>query len=135
VRALALTLLLAAAFHVQAPRYRTLNDRFEPPQVTTRAAWTARARYIREHVLVSAGLVPMPAKTPLNAVVFDEVLHQGDDPFSKPRSATPSGMAANRRPLRHHRRHAGRRRYAGHRCSWPATAPISSPRSGAPGST
>jgi len=75
LRPLALTLVLAAAFHAQAPQYRTLNDRFDPPAMATREAWTERARYIREHVLASAGLLPMPARTPLNPVVFDEVRH------------------------------------------------------------
>jgi len=75
-------LVLALVFSVsaaeaqgQAPRYRTLNDRFEPPAVTTREAWTARAHEVREHVLASAGLLPMPARTALNPVVFDEVRH------------------------------------------------------------
>ena len=75
MRSLALTLVAAVAFQAQAPVYRTLNDRFEPPSIATREAWTARARYVREHVLASAGLVPMPARTPLNQVVFDEVRH------------------------------------------------------------
>src|SRR5207253_5990731 len=34
-----------------------------------------RAAYLREHVLASTGLLPMPERTPLNAVVFDEVTH------------------------------------------------------------
>jgi hypothetical protein len=73
---LALALLLSAsAAEAQALRYRTLNDRFDPPSVASREAWTARARQVREHVLVSAGLLPLPARTPLNPVVFDEVRH------------------------------------------------------------
>ena len=75
MRPLALTLVLAAAFPIQVPSYRTLNDRFAPPATATREAWTGRARYIREHVLASAGLLPMPPRTPLNPVVFDEVRH------------------------------------------------------------
>jgi hypothetical protein len=73
LRAVALTLAVAAGF--QAVQYRTLNDRFDPPSVATREAWTARARYVREHVLASAGLLPMPERTPLRPVVFDEVRH------------------------------------------------------------
>ncbi|HET7220068.1 MAG TPA: hypothetical protein VFJ02_18555 [Vicinamibacterales bacterium] len=53
--------------------YRTLNDRFAPPRHATRAAWEARARALREHVLVSAGLVPLPEKTPLNPTVFADI--------------------------------------------------------------
>jgi hypothetical protein len=45
---------------------RTHNDRLEgrrgspPPE-----AWTRGAQYLREHVLASAGLLPMPERTPL----------------------------------------------------------------------
>lgn len=70
-----MTLVFAAGFLAQGPRYRTLDDRFSPPALTTREAWTARSRYVREHVLASAGLLPMPARTPLHPVVFDEVRH------------------------------------------------------------
>jgi hypothetical protein len=59
----------------QGPRYRTLDDRFPAPQVTTLEAWKARAAYLREHILASAGLLPMPAKSPLNASLFGEVTH------------------------------------------------------------
>lgn len=75
MRTLALTLVLAAPFLGQPPSYRTLNDRFAPPPPMTREAWTARSRYIREHVLASAGLLPLPERTPLRPVVFDEVRH------------------------------------------------------------
>ena len=71
MRGLTLRLGVAAA----APQFRTLNDRFEPPAFASREAWTPRASYLREHVLASAGLLPMPARTPLNPVVFDEVTH------------------------------------------------------------
>src|SRR3954464_4977753 len=56
-------------------RYRTLDDRFAPPQFINADGWTARAAYLREHVLASAGLLPLPEKTPLHPVVFDEVRH------------------------------------------------------------
>ena len=75
MRTFALTLILAVPFLPQAASYRTLNDRFAPPAPASREAWTARARYIREHVLASAGLLPMPDRTPLNPVVFDETRH------------------------------------------------------------
>jgi hypothetical protein len=81
LRSFALTLVAVTAF--QAAQYRTLNDRFAPPSAATAEAWTARARYVREHVLASAGLLPMPARTPLNPVVFDEVPHQGDYSVAK----------------------------------------------------
>jgi hypothetical protein len=56
----------------QAP-YRTLNDKFAPPRLTTADAWKAHADYVRAHVLASAGLVPLPEKTPLQPQVFGEV--------------------------------------------------------------
>ncbi len=71
----AAALLLLAA---QAPApFRTLDDRFAPPRFTDRAAWEQRAAYLREHVRASAGLLPLPERTPLNPVVFDESRHEG----------------------------------------------------------
>lgn len=68
-------LLLLAA---QAPApFRTLDDRFAPPRFADRTAWEQRAAYLREHVLASAGLLPLPERTPLNPVVFDESTHEG----------------------------------------------------------
>src|SRR3954454_5291461 len=54
-------------------RYRTLDDRFTPPQFVNADGWTARAAYLREHVLASAGLLPLPEKTTLHPSVFGEV--------------------------------------------------------------
>ena len=39
----------------------------------TKAEWRAKATELREHILVSNGLTPMPEKTPLNAHVFGRV--------------------------------------------------------------
>src|SRR5437762_6710084 len=75
---LAATLLGAAApapQDVAPPRYRTLDDRLKPREYATRAEWERRAAYLREHILASAGLVPMPDKTPLRPHVFDERRH------------------------------------------------------------
>ena len=58
----------------QAP-YRTLNDRYSPPANASLDEWTRRSAYIREHVLASAGLLPMPIKSPLGAVIDDETKH------------------------------------------------------------
>ena len=57
--------------------FRTLNDRFPPPRLTTLDAWNTRADYLREHVLASAGLLPLPDKTPLRPSVFGEVTRDG----------------------------------------------------------
>ena len=39
----------------------------------TKTEWIAKAAELREHILVSNGLTPMPEKTPLNAHVFGRV--------------------------------------------------------------
>ncbi|HEV3216371.1 MAG TPA: hypothetical protein VGZ27_11650 [Vicinamibacterales bacterium] len=62
----------AAAQH--AP-YRSLDDTFEAPHFTSPDDWNRRAAYLREHVLESAGLLPMPERTPLKPVIFGEVQH------------------------------------------------------------
>jgi hypothetical protein len=67
--------LVLATTVAAAPQFRTLDDRFDPPRFASRDAWAPRARYLREHVLAAAGLLPMPARTPLNPVVFGEVPH------------------------------------------------------------
>ena len=43
----------------------------------TREAWEARAAEIRQHILVSLGLWPLPEKTPLNAEVFGRIEQDG----------------------------------------------------------
>jgi hypothetical protein len=73
-------LLLAPA--AAAGQYRTLNDRFPAPSFASQAEWATRAAYVREHVLASAGLLPLPEKAPLNPVVFGEV-KRGDYIVSK----------------------------------------------------
>src|SRR4051794_33093078 len=45
---------------------KTLNTPRRFPEISSRAAWEQRAREIREHVLVSCGLWPLPEKTPLH---------------------------------------------------------------------
>lgn len=67
--------VVLTAFVPLEAQFRTHNDRFAPPQFSSRAEWEARAAQLREHVLASAGLLPLPVKTPLNTLVFDEVVH------------------------------------------------------------
>jgi dienelactone hydrolase len=52
---------------------RTLNTPHQPVPPTSREAWLARARHLREQVLVSAGLWPLPERPPLEARVFGRV--------------------------------------------------------------
>ena len=75
MRAAACSLVLVTATLTLSAQYRTLNDRFDPPRFASLDTWVPRAAYIRQHILSSAGLVPMPDKTPLRPVVFDEVRH------------------------------------------------------------
>src|SRR5438046_1061063 len=44
---------------------------FTPP--ATKAEWDARADYVRRQALVSQGLLPMPTKGPLNAVIHGAI--------------------------------------------------------------
>lgn len=59
-----------------AAGYRTHEDRLAMPRYVSPAEWQRRAAWLREHVLASAGLLPMPEKTPLRPRVFDEQKHE-----------------------------------------------------------
>ncbi len=74
MRIIAMATLLTAPLAAQPP-YKTHNDRFEAPRFTSLASWTPRAEYVRQHILASAGLLPIPPRTPLAPVVFDEIRH------------------------------------------------------------
>lgn len=63
------------ALTAQQASYRTLNDKFAPPASTTLEAWKSRSAYLKDRILASAGLLPLPEKTPLNPKVFGEVPH------------------------------------------------------------
>jgi len=65
--------ILVLAPAAAAGQYRTLNDRFPPPAFSSRAEWESRAAYVREHILASTGLLPLPEKTPLNPRIFGEL--------------------------------------------------------------
>ena len=81
IRAMKRTLAAAVACVVMASgmmgarqtAYRTLNDTFDPPRFTSADDWKRRAAYLREHILATAGLLPAPEKTPLNAEIAGEV--------------------------------------------------------------
>jgi dienelactone hydrolase len=61
----------------RAVEIRTLDTPYTFTPDADKDAWLARARYLREQVLVSAGLWPMPEKGPLNARVFGRI-ERGD---------------------------------------------------------
>jgi dienelactone hydrolase len=72
-------LLVLGAHHLvaqgQQPPFRTHTTTYAAPHFATAEEWAARKAYLREHILASAGLLPMPERTPLHPVVFGEVKH------------------------------------------------------------
>ena len=56
---------------------KTLNTPRVFPPITTKADWERRAREIREQVLVSSGLWPLPERPPLNAQIFGRLERDG----------------------------------------------------------
>src|SRR5688572_24409239 len=68
-----LALLAGESLTAQRKPYRGVNDTYAAPQFTSRAAWNIRAAHIRELILASAGLLPMPDRTPLNSNVFGDI--------------------------------------------------------------
>ena len=71
--AVALAFVVTVQLPAAQSRYRTLDDRFAPPEFSNAEAWNVRAAYLREHVLASAGLLPLPEKTPLRPTIFGEI--------------------------------------------------------------
>src|SRR5438552_14391452 len=55
----------------------TVNTARSFPKIQSRAEWESRAAQIREQVLVSCGLWPLPEKTPLNAKIFGRIERDG----------------------------------------------------------
>src|SRR5688572_2710603 len=47
------------------------------PEIATKDQWQERAKEIREQILVSCGLWPMPEKSPLNPFIFDRAERDG----------------------------------------------------------
>ena len=56
---------------------KTLNDDFPFTPPKSKAEWAKRREAVREQVLVSQGLWPMPEKTPLNPVVHGKIERDG----------------------------------------------------------
>jgi len=56
---------------------RDLNTPRTFPEISTRAEWKQRARDIREQVLVSCGLWPLPERAPLREQVFGKIERDG----------------------------------------------------------
>jgi hypothetical protein len=75
--------LLMALIGLTGPGARTsaapvdLNTPRSFPAISSRSQWEVRAGEIREQVLVSCGLWPLPAKTPLAAHIFGKIERDG----------------------------------------------------------
>ncbi|HLU99719.1 MAG TPA: acetylxylan esterase [Acidobacteriota bacterium] len=76
-RALTLACLLWFAGSPLIAQYRTLNDRMTVPSYPTLEIWEERAKHLREHILASAGLLPLLEKTPLNPVISHSTEYDG----------------------------------------------------------
>jgi dienelactone hydrolase len=50
-----------------------MDTHFRMPVFATREAWLQKAAFLRKQILSSAGLLPMPEKTPLHAQVFGKL--------------------------------------------------------------
>src|SRR6266404_6377174 len=71
-----LTRVLQAGEHLsdsRLGRQKTLNDYFPFTPPSSKEAWEARRKHVREHALVATGLWPMPEKQPLNPVIHGRI--------------------------------------------------------------
>jgi dienelactone hydrolase len=50
-----------------------MNTHFQMPVFASREAWLEKAAFLRKQILSSAGLLPMPEKTPLHAQIFGKL--------------------------------------------------------------
>src|ERR1044071_6831666 len=69
----AVALSAATVATTESAAIRTLDTPRDFPTITTRSEWETRARSIREQILVSCGLWPLPKRAPVHPIVFDKV--------------------------------------------------------------
>ena len=69
----AVAVLASGGVTAQRKPYRGVNDTYAAPRFVSRAGWEIRAAHIKELVLASAGLLPMPDRAPLRENVFGEI--------------------------------------------------------------
>src|SRR5689334_5199320 len=81
---LALALIMTALAGAQIPEQDArntnipdMNSHFQMPVFPNRQAWLDRAAFLRKQILSSAGLLPMPEKTPLRPQVFGRLERPG----------------------------------------------------------
>ena len=77
--ALVCVVLPAARIPEQDARNVVLHSRthYKMPVFASREAWLERAAFLRKQILASAGLLPMPEKTLLNAQIFGKLERDG----------------------------------------------------------
>ena len=68
---------LVATSSEDAAAIKTLDTPRDFPTISSPGEWQARAKDIRQQVLVSCGLWPMPGKTALKPHIFDKVRREG----------------------------------------------------------
>src|SRR6266568_8005172 len=68
-----------------------MNTHFQMPVFTSRAEWLEKVAFLRKQILASAGLLPMPEKTPLHAQIFGKI-ERGDYTVEKVLIATYPGF-------------------------------------------
>src|SRR5437667_8691684 len=61
----------------RANAVKDLNTSREFPEIHSRSEWEARAKEIRQQILVSCGLWPLPEKTPLDAHISGRIEREG----------------------------------------------------------
>ena len=59
------------------PVVKDLNTPRDFPKIGSLQEWQARADQIRQQILVSSGLWPMPKKTPLHPHIFGKIERDG----------------------------------------------------------
>jgi len=77
--ALVCVVLPAARIPEQDARNVVLDSstHYKMPVFASREDWIERAAFLRKQILASAGLLPMPEKTPLNAQIFGKLERDG----------------------------------------------------------
>ncbi|HET9467862.1 MAG TPA: hypothetical protein VFO48_05605 [Vicinamibacterales bacterium] len=73
VVAAGIAVLFSAGVTAQRKPYRGINDTYPAPNFSSATEWNTRAAHLKERILASAGLLPMPERSPLNAQVFGDL--------------------------------------------------------------
>src|SRR5882724_2236368 len=77
ITALLLSFISTVIAETATGSVKDLNTPREFPAVSSRSEWKQRANEIREQILVSCGLWPLPHKAALQARIFDKIERDG----------------------------------------------------------